>query len=148
MTFDRAGGRKTGLRVVFDTNVYVSMFYKEESPLLELWHHAKKGTYELLTSPTILSEFADVVRIEFKWDKAKITHHLKLFSRAGKIIVPHDIPDVIKEDPPDNHILACAVAGKANLIVSKDLDLLRRKRHEGVGIVTPIDFLHMLEEER
>jgi predicted nucleic acid-binding protein len=71
-----------------------------------------------------------------------------IFSRAGKIIVPYDIPDVIKEDPPDNHILACAIAGKANLIVSKDLDLLRRKRHEGVGIVTPIDFLHMLEGER
>jgi uncharacterized protein len=145
MTSERARGKKTGLRVVFDTNVYVSMFYREESPLLELWYHAKKGTYELLTSPAILLEFAEVVRIEFNWDTAKTTHHLKLFSKAGKIIVPRDIPDVIKEDPSDNPILACAIAGEANLIVSKDLDLLRRKRYEGVGIVTPIDFLHMLE---
>ena len=97
MTSERARGKKTGLRVVFDTNVYVSMFYREESPLLELWYHAKKGTYELLTSPAILLEFAEVVRIEFNWDTAKTTHHLKLFSKAGKVIVPRDIPDVIKE---------------------------------------------------
>ena len=37
--------------------------------------------------------------------------------------MPQTIPNVIKEDPDDNHILACALAGKANLIVSRNLDL-------------------------
>jgi predicted nucleic acid-binding protein len=45
----------------------------------------------------------------------------------------------------DNHILACALAGKANLIVSRDLDLLRLKRYEGIGFMSSIDFLHTLE---
>jgi len=53
--------------------------------------------------------------------------------------------DVIKEDPDDNHILACALAGEANLIVSRDLDLLRLKTYGTIGIVSPIDFLHTLE---
>jgi predicted nucleic acid-binding protein len=55
------------------------------------------------------------------------------------------IPNAIKEDQDDNHILACAFAGNANLIVSRDLDLLRLKQYRGIGIMSPIDFLHTLE---
>jgi predicted nucleic acid-binding protein len=64
---------------------------------------------------------------------------------VGKIVTYTTLPDVIKEDPDDNHILACALAGKANLIVSRDLDLLRLKQYGGIGIMSPIDFLHTLE---
>jgi uncharacterized protein len=70
---------------------------------------------------------------------------MKFLGKRGKIVVPQTIPDVIKEDLDDNHILACALAGKANLIVSRDLDLLRLKRYEGIGFMSPIDFLHTLE---
>ena len=52
----------------------------------------------------------------------------RLITRVGKIVTPQTIPDVFKEDPDDNGILACALAGNANLIVSRDLDLLRLKR--------------------
>jgi predicted nucleic acid-binding protein len=45
---------------------------------------------------------------------------------------------------PDNHIIACALAGNANLIVSQDLDLLRLKTYDGIGIISPIDFLNTL----
>ena len=71
--------------------------------------------------------------------------HVRLLNKTGKVVVPESVPDVIKEDPDDNHILACALAGKANLIVSRDLDLLRLKQYEGIGIMSPIDFLHTLE---
>ena len=70
---------------------------------------------------------------------------LPLITRVGKIVTPKIIPDVIKEDPDDNHILARALAGNANLIVSRDLDLLRLKTYGTIGIMSPIDFLHTLE---
>ena len=69
---------------------------------------------------------------------------IKLLGRTAKIVIPQIIPDVIKEDPPDNHIFACALAGNANLIVCQDLDLLRRKTYKTIGIITPIDFLNTL----
>jgi hypothetical protein len=52
--------------------------------------------------------------------------------------------DVIREDPPDNRILECAVEGRANLIVSGDRHLRRLKIYQGIPIVRPIDFLRTL----
>jgi putative PIN family toxin of toxin-antitoxin system len=143
--YEHGGGRKIGLKVVLDTNVYVSIFNWPTSPLAELWWHAQKGTYELFVSPAIINEVGATLRDDLSWNNDDILHHLKLITHVGKIVVPKLIPNVIPEDPPDNHIFACAIAGKANLIVTRDLDLLRRKSYEGIGIVTPIDFLHMLE---
>jgi predicted nucleic acid-binding protein len=70
---------------------------------------------------------------------------MEFLGKRGKIVVPQSIPDVFKEDPDDIIILACALTGKANLIVSRDLDLLRLKTSGTIGIMSPIDFLHTLE---
>jgi putative PIN family toxin of toxin-antitoxin system len=139
--------RRTGLSVVLDTNVYVSIFNYSGSLTAQVWRHALKRDYRIFISPVIVEEFARICRRDFDWDEKRVRLHVRLLNKTGKVVVPGSIPDVIKEDPDDNHILACALAGKANLIVSKDLDLLRRKSYEGIGIVTPIDFLHMLEGE-
>ncbi len=147
MRNEHDGGRyrRTGLSVVLDTNVYVSIFTHPERPIFQIWTHAVHGHYELIVSPAIVREFARVSRRDFHWDEKKVRFHVRLMNKTGKVVVPAYIPDIIKEDPDDNHILACALAGKANLIVSRDLDLLRLKQYEAIGIMSPIDFLHTLE---
>jgi uncharacterized protein len=142
---DGGRGRKTGLSVVLDTNVYVSIFTHPERPIFQVWTHAVRNLYDLIVSPVIVAEFARVSRRDFHWDEKKVHFYVRLINKTGKVVAPKSIPDVIKEDPDDNHILACALAGKANLIVSRDLDLLRLKQYEGIGIMSPIDFLHTLE---
>jgi uncharacterized protein len=137
--------RKTGLRVVFDTNVYVSIFNWPESLLAEIWRDARKGRYELFLSLHIISEVARVLREDFGWEEHRLRTRIKRLVRVGKVVTYATLPDVIKEDPDDNHILACALAGNANLIVSRDLDLLRLKTYGTIGIMSPIDFLHTLE---
>jgi uncharacterized protein len=137
--------RRTGLRVVLDTNVYISAFHSPEGVCVELMEYAVKGYYELIASPVIVREFARTTKRDFRVDEEKHLRFMKFLGKRAKIVVPQTIPDVIKEDPDDNHILACALAGNANLIVSRDLDLLRLKSYEGIGIVSPIDFLHTLE---
>ena len=84
------------------------------------------------------------MRRDFHWDEKKVLLHVRIINKTGTLLVPQTIPDVIKEDPSDNHILACALAGNANLIVSHDLDLLRLKTFETIDIITPIDFLNTL----
>ncbi len=40
-------------------------------------------------------------------------------------VLPQSVPAVIADDPDDDHVLACAVSGCADLIVSGDKHLLR-----------------------
>jgi uncharacterized protein len=148
MKNERDGGRKTGLKVVLDTNVYISIFTRPESAIFQVWTHAVHNQYELLVSPFIVEEFARVSRRDFHWDEKKVRLHVRLINKTGTILVPRIIPDVIKEDPSDNHILACALTGNANLIVSHDLDLLRLKRYGTIGIISPIDFLNTLGSKK
>jgi uncharacterized protein len=51
---------------------------------------------------------------------------------------------VIGDDPDDDRILECALAGKADLVVSGDRHLRKLKSFRGIGIVHPSDFLRTL----
>jgi uncharacterized protein len=128
---------------VLDTNAYVSALNFPESFSTDPMEEAQRRTYQLIVSPFIVNEVSDILR-RFNWNEHDIRVRLKTITKSSEIVVPQTIPDVIKEDPPDNHILACALAGNANLIVSHDLDLLRLKTYEGIGIISPIDFLNTL----
>ena len=136
---------KEKIRVVLDTNVYSSIFINPQGELGTIWEHALKGTYTLLISPVIVAEIAGVLREKFQWPPEAITARAKRFVRVAEIITPKTIPAIIKNDPADDHILACALSGKAELIVSGDRrHLLPLKEYEGIPIVAPVDFLRML----
>ena len=95
-------------------------------------------------SPAIVAELANVLREKFKWPEGEIKARAKGFARMAEIITPKIVPNVIKDDPTDNHILACAREGQADLIVSGDKHLRRIKVYEGISIIRPTDFLHTL----
>ena len=58
-----------------------------------------------------------------------------------------DLPPVtgVVRDPNDDMIVACALAAGADYIVTRDKDLLSLGEHEGIRIVTPRQFLDLLE---
>lgn len=64
----------------------------------------------------------------------------KLASRAD-VVAPDIVIDAVKNDPDDNRVLECAVAGHADYIVSGDRHLLNLKVHAGIPIVTARQFL-------
>jgi putative PIN family toxin of toxin-antitoxin system len=132
------------LRVVLDTNVYASAFHFPHGKVAPIWKHALKGTYTLLISPAIVAELANVLREKFKWPEGEIKARAIRFARMAEIITPKIVPNVIKDDPTDNHILACAREGQADLIVSGDKHLRRIKVYKGIPIIRPTDFLRTL----
>jgi uncharacterized protein len=72
-----------------------------------------------------------------------ITAYVKLIGRAAEVAQPAERLHVIQDDP-DNRVLECAVAGRANRIVSGDRHLLRLREHAGISIVRTVDFLRTL----
>jgi predicted nucleic acid-binding protein len=52
----------------------------------------------------------------------------------------------VSDDPDDNRVLECAVAGRADYIVSGDRHLLNLKQHAGIAILTAREFLDGLDQ--
>jgi putative PIN family toxin of toxin-antitoxin system len=135
---------RSGLRVVLDTNVYVSAFTHPQGVPFKVWEKAVKHDYRLLVSPHIMRELANVLRNRVNWREAEILVQLKLVAKSAHVVSPHIEVHAILEDETDNRILECAVAGKADLIVSGDRHLTKLKVFQGVAIVRPIDFFRTL----
>jgi uncharacterized protein len=130
-------------RVVADTNIYISavMFGGLPGSVLDL---GLLRVFTLVISPPLLDELEDKLRVKFSvsaGDAAAI--RVKLES-AADVVNPHLTLDVVKDDPDDNRVLECAVAGGADTIVSGDRHLLQLKAHAGIPILTTRQFLEAL----
>ena len=97
--------------------------------------------FTLVISPAVLEGLEEKLRLKFNLSAEDgVAVRAKLLS-AAQLVEPDFILEVIHNDPDDNRILECAVAGKANYIVSGDRHLLRLKEHAGIPILTTRQFL-------
>ena len=65
--------------------------------------------------------------------------------RLAYMATPQEVPRVIEHDADDDHVLACALAGQADLIVSGDRHLHGLGgQYQGIFIVTPAQAVHQL----
>jgi predicted nucleic acid-binding protein len=73
--------------------------------------------------------------------------YLAALQNAAEMVSPEpeDVPNVITADPPDNWVLATAILGQADVIVSGNDHVLSLKRFERTRIVTPAAFRAMLD---
>ncbi len=104
-------------RVVADTNIYDSavMFAGLPGSLLDL---GLRKAFTLVISPPLLDELEDKLRVKFGvTPKDAATIRAKLEGVAD-VVVSDFILDLVKDDPDDNRVLECAVAGKVDYIVS------------------------------
>ena len=137
--------KNTGkLRVVLDTNVLVSAFNKPSGALYPLWISARERKYALLISPAIVTETARILRHRFHWQERLLQERIRVLVGVSELVSPGLIPDAVPDDPDDNHIIACALEGQADLIVSGDRHLLTLGQYEGIPIIRPVDFLRTI----
>ncbi len=111
------------LRAVFDTNVFVSAVLSRNptSPTRELIERWKVGGFTLLVSDVLLAELVEKLqekRIEPNRIADLVTSILQM---AEWVDVPATaVRPVILQDPDDDHVLACAVVGRADFLVTYD----------------------------
>ena len=136
------------MRVVLDTNVLVSalLFTGISSELVSLW---QKGTITVLLSREILDEYLRVLaypkfHLSEREIKGLIEEELLPYVQ---VIKPETRVRVVKRDPSDNKFLECAVAGKANVLISGDKELLALRHYRQAHIQTPSGFLETLSRQ-
>jgi putative PIN family toxin of toxin-antitoxin system len=138
------------VRVVLDTNTLVSALLSPHGPPRQLLDAARHHAFELCTSPVLMAELLDVVSREkfaSRFSKAGLMP-LGIISeirRLASLAVPDSVPRVIADDADDDHVLACALAGKADLIVSGDKHLLGLGgEYQWISIVPPAQAVRIL----
>jgi hypothetical protein len=127
------------MRVVLDTNVFVSALVRGGRPL-EAVEFCLSGGCELIASEPILGELAGILSGKFGWQQREIRDAVERIRQFSDVVNPAIVVTDCS-DPDDNRILEAAVAGAAECIVSGDKHLRRMKAYRGIEILNASGFL-------
>jgi uncharacterized protein len=131
------------LKAVLDTNVVVSAHLTADGPAALIFRLALSRYFQCCVSEEILEEYCEVLqRRKFRLDGDYVVQSLSAF-RAAAILVNPRIQIVAARDPDDDKILECAIAAKADYIVTGNIRDFP-KQFRGVSVFPPRGFLNVL----
>lgn len=136
------------MRAVLDTNVVVSALLWGGTPD-RLIQAAIDGALELATSPALVEELREVLArpslaSRLMQQRLRAEQAVSLYARLATQVSPLAIEAIVAADPDDDHVLACAIAARAELVVSGDRHLIDLKTHRGIRILTPAQALDII----
>ncbi len=142
------------MRVVVDTNVLISGLLSGQGAPATILRLALHGEIELIFSPQTVQEHWLVVhypKILKRLEKLGISietaeRALRSLVEMSSLVPGKDHVDVIADNPSDNVFLACAVEGKADVLVSGDNHLKQLKSYQNIQIVDPAHFLDLIKK--
>jgi uncharacterized protein len=126
------------VRVVFDTNVVVAGIVAEGlcREILEI--HVPE--HEAVLSQPLWNELLTTLKRKFGLTADNLPV-LLLYRQHAKWCEPAKLPDPLCRDPDDDLVLATALAGGAEVIVTGDADLLTIGSYSGVELISPREFV-------
>ncbi|MBU1203706.1 MAG: putative toxin-antitoxin system toxin component, PIN family [Nanoarchaeota archaeon] len=130
------------MRVVLDTNVFISGIFWEGnycSQIIDLW---KNKEFILLTSFPIIKELINSLgsfKVSISEEMTK--EWIEMIIKNAIILEPEMKLNVVKKDSDDNKFIETAVTGNANYIISQDNNLLNIGKYQDIRILTPKQFL-------
>lgn len=128
------------MRVVFDTNIFVSALVIPGGRADDAMQRVIEETDQLILSRAIIHELLSVLSKKFGRDKEQLARVAVYLSEIGERVDPKEKINLL-EDEADNRILECAISGKADVIVTGDRAMLRLGEYEGVRIVNLDQYL-------
>jgi putative PIN family toxin of toxin-antitoxin system len=141
------------LRVVLDTNVFVSSLLSTQGLPARVLNAWREGKYLLVTSPPIIAEIVAVLespRISKKYFiRPEDIEQLVELLKTDAVVVPGRaaVTGAVPRDPQDEIFLACALDADADCIVSGDRHLLDLRTYKKIPILTVKQFAERLEKQ-
>jgi putative PIN family toxin of toxin-antitoxin system len=132
------------VRVVFDTNVIVAGIVAEGLCREIVETHVPQHT-PILSRP-LWDELVEKLKDKFDLE-ADALPVLTLYRRHATWADPPPLDKLVSRDRDDDWILATALAGEAEAIVTGDDDLLSLGEYERVAILKPRQFLESLQSD-
>ena len=132
------------MKVVLDTNIFVSSFYWAGNPR-KIFNRITNGLDELYITDEILKEITSVmIRKKFNTSVDEIEEYVKIIDSYSIKLLSRNIPEEISRDSNDNKILQCGIDGNVDFIITGDNDLLVLKEHKKIRIINPKEYLEII----
>lgn len=136
------------MKAVVDTNVIISALIQPASPPGQIINAWRAAQFDLVTSPALLAELANVLarrKIERRTGFTPVRQAALIteITTTSQVVFPAELIEVVT-DAADNRVLEAAVAGAADYIVSGDHHLVDLGEYAGISIVTPARLLAIL----
>jgi putative PIN family toxin of toxin-antitoxin system len=127
------------IRVVFDTNIFVSALVFGGPPEA-LLVAATSGAFQLYSSTPLLAELLEVLGGRFSWPAPRLRDLERRLARLWTLVEP-SAELAACSDPDDNRVLECAVESRASYIITGDGALLRLDPFQDIRILRAASFL-------
>ncbi len=132
------------VRVVLDTNILTSALVYGGIPQKVL-RLALEKKIQVVISPILQAELVDVITKKFPLSLADMLLIEQEMQKKFVMIKPHMTLDTVR-DKDDNRVLEAAVEGDCDFIITGDQDLLELKQYKRIKIVTPTEFLEIIDK--
>ena len=135
------------MTIVVDTNVVVSAAFWPKSEDRRCFVLLARRKCRLAVTEVILDEYRVLAARIGRWEcpDKDPAPFLDWIERVGLLVEPVPLGKRRSRDAKDDPFLACALASRAEFIVTKDKELLALDKPFGVEIATPREFYRMLE---
>ena len=138
------------MRAVLDTSVLVAAFLHPAGVNGRVLALAGER-YELCLSTSILAEVQKVLSYprlrRYGYSEEEVEEFLRALREAAFLVRRWPRIQVVREDPADDQVLACALAAKAHYIVSKDEHLQKLREYQRIRILPTEAFLTLITRE-
>jgi uncharacterized protein len=131
------------VKVVLDTNVLIAAFASRG--LCEDVFRIVLADHELIVSEFILAEFERVLVDKLKMPAARARAVADFVRDSAQVVNPSERPAWPQRDVDDRWVVATAIAGKAECLVSGDRDLLDDAHEAPFEVVSPRGFWERLK---
>lgn len=128
------------MKIVLDTNVLIAALISR-GVCHELLEHCVLR-HVLFTSEFILEETQEKLIEKFGYPAELAAEVISVLRSRMKVVTPSKLESQVCRDPDDDNILAAAVSGNCDCIITGDKDLLVLKAYEGIEIFSPRGFLN------
>ncbi len=133
------------MKIILDTNTLISAIGWQGKPH-SILNHCINGTCTLVISPEILQEVKEVLsRKKFDFiETSKKDELIFLLSKIAEIVIPKHKVSICR-DKDDDKFIELALSSNTTYIISGDEDLLAINEYKRIKILSPDEFLNILE---